>query len=433
MANLPKNISLVSYKNKDGSKQLKYRVRLQVQGESINQLFDGLADAKAFLLEARSRYGRKALSELEIAEKKALDEYRQPKFEWFFDLYFDYKYPEPEFQKSLLKKKQYATYKSFFKTIKNTEVATFNEKHLQEAPQAVASLIEIGLGSAYSKRRKLGDFKLYEITFKTLNEYIKERKKLGKRLNTIRKEVSIISCFYQEIKHISQVSSEWTMGLGNPTKDIDKKLLDPRKFDTPKRVLPKRIDSDNFEKIKNCIYAEDLDFSYTLLLQYFGALRMAEAIYLTWENVDFENKRLFLPQTKTNPREVSITKDLEDLLETIEPDPSRRNGLVLRNQTYYKYQKQIQRFRKKYGFDLMTHTLRKDAIGRMIDKVGNNSIVLAEILGFTNVRNFETNHLEQGPDISTVEGIMRNIGHTEKSKNITKNNYYALPKLTYKK
>lgn len=154
---------------------------------------------------------------------------------------------------------------------------------------------------------------------------------------------------------------------------------------------------------------------------------MSEAIYLVWENIDFEEKTISLPQTKTNPRVVFMTKDLQDLLETIEPDETKRHGLVLKTQTYYKYQKQMQRFRTKYEFDLVTHQLRKEAISRMISNVGkDNSIVLAEILGFTNVKNFEANYIQQEPNLSTVEGVMRNIGHTEKSKNITRKVYFAL-------
>lgn len=430
MADLPRNISLVSYKNKkDGSKQLKYRVRLQVDGENINRLFDELPDAKAFLLEARSTYGRKALSEQEKAEKKALDEYRQPTFDWFLDVYFEKKYPEKNYRSSTLKLKQYRTYESFFRTIKNTSVATFNERLLRETPQAAQLLEEVGLGPAISKKKKLGKFKLHEITFKTINAYIEARKEQGKRLTTIRKEVSIISCFFREVRHIPVLASVWTENLGNPTKDINKKLFDEKDYPIKKKPLVKTIDDDNFEKIKNCLYCEDLDFAYALLLQYFGAFRMSEAVYLVWENIDFKEKRISLPETKTGSREVSMTKDLEDLLDTIEPDLSKRVGLVLKNQTYYKYQKQVQRFRKKYGFELVTHTLRKAAISRMINKVGSeNSILLAALLGFTNVRNFETNHLEKRPDLSTVEGVMRSIGHTEKSKNITKNIYYSLPK-----
>jgi len=116
MAALPKNISIVSYKNAKGSKQVKYRVRLQVKGEAFTQLFDELPEAKVYLAEIKSRYGRKALSEQEEAEARALEEFKQPTLDWFFDTYFDYKYPEPREDDSLLKKKQHATYKSFFKT-----------------------------------------------------------------------------------------------------------------------------------------------------------------------------------------------------------------------------------------------------------------------------------------------------------------------------
>lgn len=425
MAALPKNISIVSYKNAKGSKQVKYRVRLQVKGEAFTQLFDELPEAKVYLAEIKSRYGRKALSEQEEADARALEEFKQPTLDWFFDTYFDYKYPQPRENDSLLKKKQHATYKSFFKTILNTEIQVFNEKTLIDAPQASEILNRYGFGSSISKNKKFGKLKLHEINYKIINAYIRRRLELGKSKITVRKEISIISCFFSEIKHIATIPEKFVENTGNPTKDIDKKLLAK-----PKTIeKAKRIDDDNFEKLKNCINIEPLDFAYVVLLQYFGAFRMSEAIYLEWKHINFETKQIFLPQTKTNPRLVYMTKDLQDLLETIEEDESKRTGVVLKTQTIYKYQKQIQRFRVKYGFELVTHQLRKDAIGRMIDKVGNeNSIVLAEILGFTNVKNFESNYLEDDVDLNTIEGVMKNIGHAEKSKNITKKIYYALPK-----
>lgn len=153
MAALPKNISIVSYKNAKGSKQVKYRVRLQVKGEAFTQLFDELPEAKVYLAEIKSRYGRKALSEQEEAEARALEEFKQPTLDWFFDTYFDYKYPEPREDDSLLKKKQHATYKSFFKTILNTEIQVFNEKTLIDAPQASEILNRYGFGSSISKNK----------------------------------------------------------------------------------------------------------------------------------------------------------------------------------------------------------------------------------------------------------------------------------------
>ncbi len=425
MAVLPKGVYIQEHRTKAG-KVVRYQAKAMIDGVKYSKVFDTVEDAKFYLVELRSINGRKALTERELAEKKSMEEFRAPSFEFFFDAYFDYKYPEAEFFVSLMKKKQYRTYESFFKTIKNTKVRVFNKQILKRDPQAVQLMVGAGFKKNLSKEYKFGGLKLHEITYKTINEYIKTRCALGKSLNTVKKEVSIISCFYDEAKHIEGIAEDFFETIGNPTRDIDKSLLDPKKFKQTKK-LPKRIDDDNFEKIKNCIYNEDIDFAYALLLQYYGAFRMSEAIYLVWENIDFEEKTISLPQTKTNPRVVFMTKDLQDLLETIEPDETKRHGLVLKTQTYYKYQKQMQRFRTKYEFDLVTHQLRKEAISRMISNVGkDNSIVLAEILGFTNVKNFEANYIQQEPNLSTVEGVMRNIGHTEKSKNITRKVYFAL-------
>lgn len=431
MAELPKNITLVSYENADGTRQLKYRVRLQVKKTKFNQLFDDLNEAKQYLIECKSKYGSKTLTKIEKEEAEALKSLNEFKneltFEFCFNTYFNYRYPKKEFQVSLLKKKQYATYKSFFKTILNTDVSFLDQNTLENTPHAAEIMDRFNMGRYISsKPKRLGDFKIREVDYIVINSYVLKRLALGKSKITVRKELSIISCFYQEIKFIPVLAKKNVENLGNPTKEINKKLLQ----NAHNNEKAKRIDDENFEKIKTCIYCEDLDFAYTLLLQYYGALRMSEAIYLQWSDINFKEKKIRLPQTKTLPRTVYMSKDLEDLLNTIEDDPDKRTGLVVKTQTYYKYQKQIQRFRKKYDFDLVSHQLRKDAISRLIEKVGtNNSIVLSEILGFTNVKNFETNYLEDEPNLDSIEGVMKNVGHTENSKNITKNKYFGFKSL----
>ena len=429
MAVLPKNISIVEYKNQDGSKQVKYRVRAQIKGRSFDQLFDEIEQAKAYLAEAKSHFGRKGIDEADIAEAKALEEFKSPTFDFFFELYFAWKHPAPKDKEteSILKKKQRTTYRSFFNTILKTKIEIYNEDILFDSPQTTQLLVSHGFKSNLAKKTSLSKLKLHEINYKVINAYIKARLALGKSKITVRKEVSIISCFYRDALYIDTVAIKSIEDLKNPCEKIDPRLLE--KAYTEKKA--KRIDEENFEKYKNCIFCEDLDFAYVSLLQYYGAFRMSEALGLTWENIDFKKKSIFLPQTKTNPRKVSMTKDLEDLLDTIEEDKTKRVGLVLKTQTIYKYQKQIERFRVKYGFELRTHQFRKDAISRMIDNVGTgNKILLAQILGYTNVKQFATDYIEEAPNTDTIEGVLQTIGHTKNSVNITSNNYYELPKLT---
>ena len=428
MAGLPKNIGIVQYKNADGTKQVKYRVRVQIRGRSLNQLFDELADAKAYLTEAKSHFGRKGIDEADLAEAKALEEFKRPVFGWFFELYRDWKHKEPSPDADLLKKKQYATYKSFFKTILNTQIEVYNEADMFEAPQATELLSRLGHSANLARKTTLAKLKLHEINYKTINAYIESRLVKGVSKITVRKEISILSCFFEEARHVKTISIKSIQDLENPVKHYDKRLL--AKATNKKRA--KRIDEENFKNYLSCIYSENLDFAYISLLQYFGAFRMSEALMLVWENINFKTKEIHLPQTKTNPRTVSMTKDLEDLLDTIEPDKSKRTGIVVKTQTLYKYQKQIQRFRLKYDFNLTSHQFRKDAISRMIDNVGSstdNKIILAKILGYTNVKQFANDYLEEKSSPGTLASVLENIGHTPSSINVTANNYYELPKI----
>jgi integrase len=426
MANLPKNIYQVTYKNKDGKKQFKYQVKKILQGKQYNKLFETVSECEIYLKEVNSHFGRKNVVEYDEQEQRKLEEFRKPPFEWFFMQYFNYKHPSNFDPKDLLKKKAYRTYQSFFKTILNTKIEVHNEEILEETPQASIILMGLGLGIK-SKHTSLGKLKLHEINYKTINSYIKARLKIGNSKITIKKHLSILSCFFQECRYIDGIAEKAVENIGNPTKQIDKKLL-ANAFNVKKA---KRIDEENWLKLMECYNKEDdLTFHYVSLLQYFGALRMSEALGLTWENISFNNKTLNLPKTKTTPRVVFMTKDLNDLLETIEPEKQNRTGLVVKNTGLYKYEKQIQRFGQRYGFYkiISTHNFRKDAISRMIDRVGgSNPMQLAQILGYKNVQQFQADYINDTPNIDTLSGIMKNNG--QKQLNTVSTHYYELPKL----
>lgn len=426
MANLPKNIYQVAYKNKDGKKQYKYRVKKTLQGKPYDKLFETVSECEIYLKEVNSHFGRKNVVEYDEQEQRRIEEFRKPPFEWFFMQYFNYKHPSDFDPKDLLKKKAYRTYQSFFKTILNTKIEVLNEEILEETPQASKILLDLGLGIK-SKCTSLGKLKLHEITYKTINSYIKARLKIGNSKITIKKHLSILSCFFQECRYVDGIAEKAVENIGNPTKQIDKKLL-ANAFNVKKA---KRIDEKNWLKLMECYNKEDdLTFHYVSLLQYFGALRMSEALGLTWENISFNNKTLNLPKTKTTPRVVFMTKDLNDLLETIEPEKHNRIGSVVKNTGLYKYEKQIQRFGQRYGFYkiISTHNFRKDAISRMIDRVGgSNPMQLAQILGYKNVQQFQADYINDMPNIDTLAGVMKNNG--QKQLNTTNTHYYELPKL----
>lgn len=443
---LPKNISQIQYKNLDGTKVVKFRVRVSIKKIKFDELFDDLKEAKEYLATIKSKKGREVLTEEEEAENKRLEEFSKPKFDWYFNtLYFHYKHPRPtsipsnkddpkqvreakdfynslegiEKQNEILRRKQYQTYLSFFRTLTTTKfLVARNSKGSEQGIEMISRVNPQSISDEVS----FGELRLSQITNKTINGYIRKRKEQGKSVITVRKELSVLNCFFAEIHNHPLYSDD---PIDNPCRYLDKSLLKEKK--ELKGHKAKRIDNDNIEKLKTCIQLEPVEFGYTCLLQYYGAFRMSEAIGLLWENINLKTKRILLPQTKTNPRRVSITKPLEDLLNVIEPDPSKRTGLVVKNQTLYKYQKQIQKFRLKYGFEINTHQFRKDAVSRLIQNVGKeNKVKLASILGYTNVKQFEQDYIQDEPDVNTLDGIMSHIGHAPSSINILANIYNEL-------
>ena len=198
MANLPKNIYQVAYKNKDGKKQFKYQVKKIFQGKQYNKLFETVSECEIYLKEVNSHFGRKNVVEYDEQEQRKLEEFKKPPFEWFFMHYFNYKHPNDVDPKDLLKKKAYRTYQSFFKTILNTKIEVHNEEILEDTPQASKILLDLGLGIK-SKYTSLGKLKLHEITYKTINSYIKARLKIGNSKITIKNIYQYCPAFFKNV------------------------------------------------------------------------------------------------------------------------------------------------------------------------------------------------------------------------------------------
>lgn len=105
MAKLQRGIQLVKWHNDDGTKSVRYRVRIQRKTFQADKLFDTLEEAEDFLADSRSQAGRKVLSEQEQAQKEKNREMAElakaPPFSWFLNLYRKKTFPTDDEIKKL--------------------------------------------------------------------------------------------------------------------------------------------------------------------------------------------------------------------------------------------------------------------------------------------------------------------------------------------
>jgi integrase len=145
-----------------------------------------------------------------------------------------------------------------------------------------------------------------------------------------------------------------------------------------------------------------------------------------------------LPYAKKGRRKIILTKDARDLIAIIAEDKPERKGNVF-EMSITTFEKAFQRYSQKYGFsEINYHMFRKEGISRVIEKIGVNPLVLAEILGFKNVVQFKKDYLDDIEITSNentntdvvietnmrIEREMKNFAH--ESMNTTKGSYFSL-------
>ncbi|MDO9359363.1 MAG: site-specific integrase [Polaromonas sp.] len=417
IAPLPRGIQLVSWKNKDKSVSLRYRVRISrkdgLTGTVFKQdeLFDELSQAKEFLALSKSRKGRNVINQLTDEEANAaikIKEYlASPGLSFYIDSYerklIDSKNGEEEDE---LKRRNLANMKSFFKTIKNTEISI----------DAHSGMMAFDL-HPHQTRAKFGELKLEAITYIEINHYIEERLKAGRKKSSVSREVSIISKIFQKLKHEHIRFKEFK----NPVLDYDKELLkgQPRK---PKSRTSKEDFKKFFEVIENY---ENKDMRKICLFALATGMRRSEVLTLQAGMV-FENF-VQLKKTKSgNPRKVYLTTEAKQILDEVAPTkPNERlfKGYSTIAGFEGSYSKMLENAGLKH---LSFHVLRKEAISHFIEKIGRkNSLLITEILGIQGMRAFKRNHLDNKENsLETQEEALESFGHS--SEQTTKNFYFSL-------
>lgn len=428
MATLPRGITAVSWKNSTKSKEkiVKYRVRVQkkVDGQQVklDSLFDTLQQAVDELNNFKSKAGSYFLSTLDKhkeEERKKVNEFLvAPPISVYIRRYIAEKIDTRK-KETQTQQRNTAVIKSFFKTILKTKIP--NRHHSTTAPLLQAggmlALIANNTLSKAEEKKEFGTFKVQEISYIEINDYIKERLKTVKKISVTR-ELSFIKKLFNELKYYDQSF----FSLQNPVLFYDKSLL---------------VNSDIASKNSYRLSTEDKDILFKALdtysnwelkaislLSYYCGFRRSEIVPLTWAQVNLAENYVQLYQTKSGqPRKVYILKEAKEIFENM----PKTNGDRLFSYGVLGFSGSFDKLIDKLGLrkkGFRFHFFRREAISNLVFNLSQAtgstgqdfSILISEILGIENIASLERNHINQLPptEMTSQNQIMKSVGHSNK-------------------
>ena len=221
---------------------------------------------------------------------------------------------------------------------------------------------------------------------------------------SVSRELTFISRFFDKLKYIDPSFTDFP----NPVKLHDKDLLKDR---IVKRVY--RIDEET-EKLLFKSFEEysNPELGQIAVLSLLTSCRRSEIVYLEWNQI--HDNYLQLWHTKSGkPRKVYLTKEAQDLIKSI---PKVKGQERLFSYTLAGFEGSFDKLKEKIGLKgkFRFRDFRRESISRFVERVGNNGLILSEILGYESVRKLEELHIApmQMPDVSNQYGIQNHVGHS---------------------
>ena len=217
----------------------------------------------------------------------------------------------------------------------------------------------------FLQKRPLSNKFLASIRPKDIADFIREREQEGVNANTIRLYLSLLSRVFEV------ASIDWGMeSLQNPTKKVHKPKLPQGRT--------RRLENDEEERLIN---NSSKPFQYVIRFALETAMRREEISTLTWQNVDFKKRTVYLPKTKNGEqRSVPLSpKALEILGELKNQKTITLNVFSMSSDAITTA---MQSARKKAGIeDFKFHDLRHEAISRLFENTDLDVMEIKAISG----------------------------------------------------
>lgn len=416
MAKLEKNIRIVPWVNKDGTKTVRYRVRIQRKGEKFDEYFAEPEEANEFVRRAKSKKG---FDEITAEQRKqseldqALRAYeKEPSLSWYLDKWAKQHYPirketNAEEWDALPEAQQHkiSVALSRIEVIKKVEIE-IPEEDKKDTPVIFQDLIK----KKFSKRKSFGLFKPSEINPKIALEYVRERKKKVAKA-TAKRDVSMLRSFYNTLEDIDPALAEKITQNPFDTASIRKELKDAENRRAV-RLSEFGEDAENrlIEALKAC---RNEDMSRIIGLALTTGMRRGEILALKWWQIKERYIQLEAKGTKSEKdRRVPLSDESRAILAGMERgEPQARLFKYTRNG----FKSNWERVRVRAGLKtdteaLRIHDLRHEFISRMLVVIASPT-ALAAVVGGASVEHIRQQHIEpENARIAAESGITDEAG-----------------------
>jgi integrase len=168
------------------------------------------------------------------------------------------------------------------------------ERYIEEVTPTKKGDSQERYRAAQWKKTKLADMQLDKITGEVLAQYRDSRLK-EVSANTVRLELAFLSVVFEQCR------KEWGLAVINPVRQI--------RMPKPGKPRQRRLEAGEEEALLAACKASRAYYLHSfVLLAIETGMRSGELLAVTWSNVNFEKRTIFLPDTKNgSPRTVPLS------------------------------------------------------------------------------------------------------------------------------
>lgn len=423
MAIIQKGIQEVSYKQKDGTQIIKYRVRINKKGLKLNKLVDSLDIANELINNSKTIIGKNALNNFltQEEEEKLFNEYEEKNFkandslEALLTAFNEKHFIRTHKDLNELDRMSNRKYRLLVKNIAKVKIT--NNALFINTPISVANAFLSETNPFQDEYLiNFGDLNPLKMTSSDIASYISKRLETVKK-STVKRELNYISSFFNNFSNY--YSKYEVLQEINPVRNVNKKDL--KNFFIKR---DRRLSQAEEEKLLNALQDNDnKSLVLITLLALITGMRKSEIMLM--KKGDIKENFIQLNKTKNGlPRKVKLLPEAQKIISKILVDiESKKNTDNVFNLTIEGFNSQWQRIKAKTEIeDFKFHDLRSEFISRALEE-HLNPMAVSELANIDDITYFEKTHLfnyEENNRVNdtnkaTERDIQRQAGHLTKA------------------